>query len=73
MGEAVKIDKNIRGGIPCVAGTRIPVTKIIYLNKKKRISPTTIAIKYYTQISVDQIRKVIDWFENNKEKYELAI
>ncbi len=70
---AVKIDKDIRGGTPCVAGTRIPVENIVFLYKKKKVSPYTIALKYYTQISVDQVKKTIEWFNENKNKYGMAL
>lgn len=71
--KPVNISKNIRGGIPCVTGTRIPVENIVYLNKKKRISPNVIALKYYTQVSIDQVKDVLRWFENNKNKYGMVI
>lgn len=71
--EAVTVDKSIRGGIPVVAGTRIPVIRVVYLNKKKKFSPSTIALKYYTQVSIDQIYAVLEWFDKNKTRYGMAI
>jgi len=70
---AVLIDKSIKGGIPVVAGTRIPVQRVVYLLKKKKISPSTIALKYYTQVSIDQISAVLEWFEKNKTRYGMVI
>lgn len=71
---AVIIDKKIKGGVPCIAGTRIPVENIIFLIEKKKESPANIATKYYTQLSLDQIHSALEWFEAHKNKYErLAI
>ena len=71
--EAVFIDKSIKGGVPVVSGTRIPVIRVVYLNKKKKISPSVIALKYYTQVSLDQINAVLEWFDKNKTRYGLVI
>lgn len=64
--------KEIRGGTPCLAGTRIPIQKVAYLYKVKKIPLPEIALKYYTQLSIDQIKQAIEWFDSNKEKYGMA-
>ena len=65
----VIIDSNILGGTPVIDGTRIPVSTVVYLNRKLKKSPATIATKYYTQLSVDQIIEAIKWFDTNGDKY----
>lgn len=65
----VSINKKIQAGVPVVSGTRIPVKKVAYLNKKLKKSPAIIAVKYYTQLSVDQISEALLWYELNKGKY----
>ncbi len=70
-GSAVAVKKDIMGGVPCVAGTRIPVTSITYLYKAKKISPEHIVTKYYTQLSLDQVIAVLAWTKKNKG-YDMA-
>lgn len=65
----VTIDAKIKGGIPVVNGTRIPVKTVVYLHRKLKKSPAVIATEYYTQLSIDQIMEVLKWFDNNKNKY----
>lgn len=67
--NVVTINPKIKGGTPVVSGTRIPVRAIAYLHKELKKSPIVIATKYYTQLSVDQIREVLTWFEKNANRY----
>jgi uncharacterized protein (DUF433 family) len=55
----ITINPKIMGGVPVVSGTRIPVSAIAYLHKKLKKSPAVIATKYYTQLSVDQVREIL--------------
>lgn len=58
------IDPNIKGGLPVINGTRIPVKTLVYLNRNLNKSPEEIVTKYYTQLSVDQVIEVLKWFDN---------
>lgn len=70
-GHVVVKKKNVMGGAFCVAGTRIPVTNIKYLYKAKKITPEQIVTKYYTQLSLDQVKAVLAWIKRNKG-YDMA-
>lgn len=65
-GNSVKVDNNIMGGAPCLAGTRIPVSSISYLHKNKKISLKEIVTKYYTQLSLDQVKAALEWSTKHK-------
>ena len=67
--NVVTIDTKVKGGTPVVTGTRIPVKTVAYLHIKLKKSPAIIATKYYTQLSVDQIKKVLKWFNANGKNY----
>jgi UTP--glucose-1-phosphate uridylyltransferase len=45
------------------------VRKIVYLNHRLKKTPAHIAIKYYTQLSIDQIKSVLKWYGENYNKY----
>jgi len=49
--------ENIRGGKPCIFGTRIQVSFITDL-LQQGISPEEIATKYYPQISLNTVKKL---------------
>lgn len=66
----VSIDPNVHGGTPVISNTRVPVIDIVYLYKKKKISPEEIALKYYSYLSFYQITKSIEWYELNYLNYE---
>lgn len=63
-GHVVVKNRKIMGGVACIAGTRIPVTNITYLYKTKKISPEKIITRYYTQLSLDQVREVLAWMKS---------
>lgn len=67
--QIVSINSKVQGGTPCIAGTRVPVVEVVYLNKKKGLSPEIIATKHYIQLSLYQIQKAIEWYEHNKGRY----
>lgn len=67
--QIVSINKNIQGGVPCIAGTRIPVSEVIYLYKRKKISPEEIVTKHYIQLSLYQVNKIVEWYKQNKSRY----
>lgn len=68
--DGVIIDPKIKGGVPVIKGTRVPVRSIVFLYYKKQVSPEEIAIKYYTYVSLYQIKNAIKWYELNKNNYE---
>lgn len=67
--QIVSINNKIQGGTPCISGTRVPVVEVVYLNKKKGLSPEEIATKHYIQLSLYQIQKALAWYERNKGRY----
>lgn len=67
--KSVSINPEVKNGVPVVAKTRIPVKSVIYLYKKLKKTPEIIALHHYTQLSIDQIRGVIKWWEQNQGKY----
>ena len=72
--KIVSINKKIKGGSPCVIGTRITVKSILYLYKKKEISPSIIASNYYPQLNENQVDKVIKWYEKaGRENGSMAL
>ena len=64
----ITTNSKVMGGTPVITGTRIPISTIVYLHKKLKKSPETIATEYYTQLSVDQIINVLKWFDSNGDK-----
>lgn len=59
--KIISINSKIHGGYPCVAGTRIPINALMFLIRKKNLSPEEISKKYYTQLLVETIKEVIKY------------
>ncbi|MDP4011305.1 MAG: DUF433 domain-containing protein [Candidatus Roizmanbacteria bacterium] len=70
LDQIITINPKIQGGVPVIANSRVRVVDVVFLYKKKNISPEDIAIKYYTYLSLYQINKSIQWYELNHNKYE---
>jgi uncharacterized protein (DUF433 family) len=67
--KPVSVNHKIQGGAPCLTGTRIPVSDVVYLVRKKSISPKLLVTEYFTQLSLDQVRAALDWFDKSGKKY----
>lgn len=65
----ITINQKVKGGAPTITGTRVPVSHVVYLHKQLKKSPSVIASKYYTNLSVNQIIGAIKWYETNKNRY----
>jgi len=59
--NAVSINARIKGGKPCVTGTRIPVADLVFLVTEKNIDPKKIVTEYYTQLSLDVVLNALEW------------
>ncbi|MBU0978634.1 MAG: DUF433 domain-containing protein [Patescibacteria group bacterium] len=57
----ISINKNIQGGQPVITGTRIPVQTICSLVEEQHIDPKIIITEYFTHISLDQVKKALQW------------
>jgi len=66
----VTISNNIKGGVPVVSGTRIPVRSVVFLHKRLNKSPLEIISEYYTQLSLDQTVGILRWYDNNNKNYD---
>jgi len=58
MKERIAVDPNVHFGKPCVAGTRIPVLRVLEL-VFAGLSFDTIIQDYYPDLQVDDIRACI--------------
>ncbi len=58
MKERIAVDPNVHFGKPCVAGTRIPVLRVLEL-VFEGLSFDTIIQDYYPDLQVDDIRACI--------------
>lgn len=65
----VSLNKNIKGGTPCVVGTRIPIRNLFFLHKTKGETPESIVQKHYPQLRVRQVKEAIDWYLEKGGKY----
>lgn len=65
----VTSSQSIKGGAPCIEGTRIPVSDLVFLVREKSIQPKKIVTEYYTQLSLDQVTNALHWFDTTRGKY----
>lgn len=58
MSKNITCDANILGGTPVISGTRIPISRVIYLLK---VGYTVDAIQEeYPQVSLEKLNDVLD-------------
>jgi uncharacterized protein (DUF433 family) len=69
--ERISIDHRIMGGVPCVAGTRIPVATVVSLVAEG----STIAeiVADYPQLNVDDVREALRYAAEAVRERELPL
>jgi uncharacterized protein (DUF433 family) len=55
--ERISVDHRVMGGVPCVAGTRIPVATIVSLIAEDRSSAEIVA--EFPQLSGDDVKEAL--------------
>ncbi len=58
MSKNITCDANILGGTPVISGTRIPISRIIYLLKVGY--PVDAIQQEYPQVSIEKLNDVLD-------------
>ena len=58
---------NIMSGKPCIKGTRIPASTIVYLVRTEKINPNDLIQDYFPQLSLEAVNAALSWSDSNKE------
>jgi uncharacterized protein (DUF433 family) len=64
--ERIKIDHRIMGGVPCIAGTRIPVAMIVRMIAARTTVETI--LDQYPQLDEDDIREALRFAAANLDQ-----
>jgi len=59
----IKIDHRIMGGLPCIAGTRIPVAMLVRMIASG--TPVATIVEEYPQLEEDDIREALRFAATN--------
>jgi uncharacterized protein (DUF433 family) len=69
--ERISVDHRVMGGVPCVAGTRIPVATIVSL-VAEGATPADI-VADYPQLVVDDVRAALEYAAATVRERELPL
>ena len=62
----IKIDHRIMGGLPCIAGTRIPVAMVVRMVAAG--TPTETILEQYPQLTEDDVREALRFAAANVDQ-----
>jgi uncharacterized protein (DUF433 family) len=57
--ERISVDHRVMGGVPCVAGTRIPIATVVSLVAEG--STAAEIVEHFPQLVVDDVRAALEY------------
>jgi uncharacterized protein (DUF433 family) len=69
--ERISVDHRIMGGVPCVAGTRIPVATVVGLVANGLSADEIVA--EYRQLTVEDVRACLEYAARAVDERELPV
>lgn len=71
MFERISVDHQIMGGVPCVRGTRIPVSTVVGMLAEGMTAEEI--LKEFTQLEVEDIRSALGYAAAAVDERELPL
>ena len=69
--ERIAVDHRVMGGVPCIAGTRIPVATVVSLVAEG--STSSEIVEDYPQLIVDDVRAALEYAAATVRERELPL
>lgn len=69
--DRISVDHQVMGGVPCIAGTRIPVATVVSLVAEG--SSEQAIVESYPQLTVDDIREALRYAAEAVRERELPL
>lgn len=69
--DRISVDHQVMGGVPCIAGTRIPVATIVSLVAEG--SSDHAIVETYPQLTVDDVREALRYAAEAVRERELPL
>lgn len=69
--DRISVDHRVMGGVPCIAGTRIPVATIVALVAE--VSSDQAIIEAYPELTVDDVREALRYAAEAVRERELPL
>jgi uncharacterized protein (DUF433 family) len=69
--DRISVDHQVMGGVPCIAGTRIPVSTIVSLVAEG--SSDQAIVEAYPQLTVDDVREALRYAAEAVRERELPL
>jgi uncharacterized protein (DUF433 family) len=69
--DRISIDHQVMGGVPCIAGTRIPVATVVSLVAEGSTEHEVVAA--YPQLTVDDVRDALRYAAEAVRERELPL
>jgi uncharacterized protein (DUF433 family) len=69
--DRISVDHQVMGGVPCIAGTRIPVATVVSLVAEGSSEQAIVAA--YPQLTVDDVREALRYAAEAVRERELPL
>lgn len=69
--DRISVDHQVMGGVPCIAGTRIPVATVVSLVAEGSSEQTI--VDAYPQLTVDDVREALRYAAEAVRERELPL